>query len=119
MNKIEIEFLSAVENQPKANYYPTLRFDYKLDVNGFELLASVSTSPFCYDMSQYDEEHREHCGDREFMNDVPKIVIDSTDCFDNLSIFTIDLHCDILRALLTDYHERKMEHLTAYINKRK
>jgi hypothetical protein len=88
--------------------YRKLSLCYEIDALGFQLSATIDTEPKCYARDEYDE------GDfaTEFMNDVPNIKISSIDCFDDQKTFTIDVHCEIMRLLLTDYHVRKSDYLS-------
>jgi hypothetical protein len=87
--------------------YESLRFNYEIEADGYELTAEIETEPKCYAREDYSLDEIK----AEYMNDVPTIKISSVDSFDNEIAFTVDVHCEIMRLLLTDYHARKSTYL--------
>lgn len=90
-----------------------LTFYYELAFNGFTVSAQVKTDIEAYSANDYTDDYdREAFNGRRYMNDVPSVNIGSIDTYDNDTVITIAVQCEIMKVVLTDYHSRKCDYLS-------
>jgi hypothetical protein len=107
-DEFEIESVGAKLEDSK------LTLNYDLFIKGYDVFATVETTLDSYAAEDYYAPDRDGFDDRRFMNDTPKITISSVDCLDNQGDFCIETHVKIMKLVMTDYHERKMQHIWKY-----